>query len=68
MLAPVRITMNKGKKNKKSGQIKGPMIWQWGRISKIMIVLPDSGSMTAASVCGTSKYNILKERASVFYQ
>lgn len=33
-----------------------------------MIVLPDSGSMTAANACGTSKYNILKERDSVFYQ
>lgn len=44
------------------------MILQWGRISKITFVPPDSGSMTAANVCGTLKYNILKERDCVFCQ
>lgn len=36
-----------------------------GRLSTNTIVLPDSGSMTTANICGTLKYNILKERDCV---
>lgn len=38
------------------------MILRWGRISKFMIALPDSGSIVAAYIYGTLKDNILKER------
>lgn len=54
--------MNKDTKTQKSGQIKRLMILRWGRISKFMTALPDSGSMIAAYICGTLKDNILKER------